>query len=142
LSPDFAKRIDAWELGEKYPKKEDLPLEQQARVEGALEGKSGKSQKSGNIFTLENDLGQDINYDVVTGERSLSVKGYSLSSRVKDKGDYYTPRLEYTKVLQENEKTINIIQKLYKALKEKKVEVQELAEIKETIRQIPEAMQL
>ena len=120
----------------------DLPLAQQSRTRAALwvettQGVEDDAEQSGNIFTITNEDGQEISYNVVTGERTLSVDGYTLPSQVEDQGDYDTPLLEYMEVEQSTLPQIRIIQEIGQTLTDRQVTTDELAEIRATISSIP-----
>ncbi len=134
----FAERIAKWELGEKY-EYENLPPEEKVRVSGAtgvrIDEVDSNTDKSGNIFSITTDDGFDVDYDVVSDTRSLSLDGYTLSSQVQDQGNYEAPKLAYMQVEQEHKPFLEKIQKAIQAINDKEVWDDEIAEIKETLRQ-------
>ncbi|NDK10304.1 hypothetical protein GW846_06035 [Candidatus Gracilibacteria bacterium] len=135
LDSSFQTRIDAWIM---TPDFGELPPEQMARVSSALgtridEVKDG-SEQSGNIFTLENTDGTEINYDVVTNERSLSLDNYSLPSSVEDTGDYQSPKLEYYKVEQEHLGKLSKIVAAGKLIAEAAVSDGDVSKIKDILK--------
>lgn len=142
LSPALRPRILAFQAVLPEETLTDLPLEQQSRTRAALwvetsQGVEDDAEQSGNIFTITNEDGQEISYNVVTGERTLSVDGYTLPSQVEDQGDYDTPLLEYMEVEQSTLPQIRIIQEIGQTLTDRQVTTDELAEIRATISSIP-----
>lgn len=93
----FESRILAWEIWEKYQEKH--PPEQKMRTGAALLWNEA-TDKSGNIFSLDLGEWESIDYDVVTGSRTMELDGYRLQSEVSDTADWQTPKLEYMEVEQ------------------------------------------
>jgi hypothetical protein len=139
---NFESRIAAWEMmddsGETI---ETVPLEQQVRTSAALgtdiDWVSEDAEQSGNIFTVEWVDGTEINYDVVTNERSISRNGYSIESQVEDTGDYQTPKLAYMRVEQETLPKMKVIKAITKSIQDKNLSTDDLAEILATIAKVP-----
>lgn len=131
-------RIDAFRLWLSFPGVSSLPPEQQIRTSTALgtdvAGVESDAEQSGNIFTLETDTGEEISYDVVSGDREISIDGYSLSSEVEDTGDYQTPKLEYMRVEQETLPNIQRISAAAEAIGNAMIETDDVHEIKDMLR--------
>jgi len=74
LDSSFEARIMRFEMAPDFP---ELPAEQMVRVSGALGTRVDEvgedAEQSGNIFTLTQTDGTQIDYDVVSNERSLTV---------------------------------------------------------------------
>jgi len=139
LDPNFEARILAFELPDIWV--ETLPAEEQIRTSSALwqriDDIDDNAKQTWNIFSLEMDSGEVVEYDVVTNERTLSRDGYRLSSQVEDTWDYQTPKLDYMRVEQEHLPKINIINAAISAIEEKQIDAWDLAEIRATILSIP-----
>jgi uncharacterized protein with GYD domain len=135
LDPSFETRILAWEMTPSYG---ELPAEQMVRVSGALgtpvDEVSAEAEQSGNIFSLEIPGGLEVQYDVVTNERSISIDGYSLESQIDDTGDYQTPKLEYMRVEQEHLPKLQKIIAAGRLLEWQNISDKDVPAIKESLR--------
>ncbi len=135
LDPTFQARIDAWKMTSEF---EGLPPEQMIRVSGALGTRvdevGDKAEQSGNIFTLREADGVQVDYDVVRNERSLELDGYSISSQVEDAGDYQIPKLEYMRVEQAHLPNLQRLAAAGNILEQEQVSDDDITKIKDILK--------
>ena len=135
LDSSFEARIMRFEMAPDFP---ELPAEQMVRVSGALGTRVDEvgedAEQSGNIFTLTQTDGTQIDYDVVSNERSLTVDWYSLESQVDDNADYQTPKLEYMRVEQEHLPKLQKISAAGSALESEQLENDNIDGIKDVLK--------